>query len=378
MDMRLLVLFLLFSCSHSPGLKYKYSSAKRYLASLTNEDVFVAKITGELKHSVLFASGLDSTHLVVRLYDKKGNLLTDVDPSDLTLSTDQDIEAKPFTEKQGIYKAQILPSTKSKSIRMKVDWKEKTYSSEIFLKTTIAPLKDQLELKKSDQFQVINLGFGRSPGPATEGIAFENIGNNRIVNSKRYLDSQRSFHFDYPEQARQNISLEVYDAPNSSVSHTMHSVFWFFPRKNMFLAEEVGATTEITIPTGEKIIFQTESKEIIGGVFEEGPLDNSKERTKRLYPDLKYNGRGVILRVNARGQSPQLGEFEKSKIDMEFGVKGSAEVLIINGTTGQRCRRPKSDFWEPIDVSPIEFKFPTDDEFDIYLRNNCGFGLPNF
>ena len=378
MDMRLLALLILISCSHTPGLKFKYTSAKRYLASLTSDDVHVAKITGELKHSTLFASGLDSTYLIVKLYDKKGNLLTEVDPSDLTLSADQDIQAKPFTEKQGIYKSELLPLPKSKSIRMRVDWKEKTYSSEIVLTTTIAPLKDQLELKKNGSYQVINLGFGRSSAAPSEGIAFENFGYNSIVDSKRHPDSQRSFHFDYTEQAKQNLSMEVFDAPNSSVSHTMHSLFWFFPRKNMFIAEEVGNVTQMTIPTGEKIIFQTESKEIVEGVFEEGPIDYSKDRAKRNYPDLKYTGRGVLLRVNARGQSPQLGEFEKTKIDMEFGVKGSAEVLIINGTTGQRCRRPKSDFWEPIDVSPIEFKFPTDEEFDIYLRNFCGFGLPNF
>src|SRR5690606_24771886 len=102
-------------------------------------------------------------------------------------------------------------------------------------------------------FQVINLGFGRSSAAPSEGIAFENFGNNRIVNSKRHPDSQRSFHFDYSEQAKQNLSLEVYDAPNSSVSHTMHSLFWFFPRRNMFIAQEVGDSTHMTIPTGEKV-----------------------------------------------------------------------------------------------------------------------------
>ena len=80
--------------------------------------------------------------------------------------------------------------------------------------------------------------------------------------------------------------------------------------------------------------------------------------------------------MNARGQSPQLGDSDEEKIDLEYGLKGSSEVLIMNGLTGERCRRPKADFWEPIDVSPIEFKFPTDAAFDEYLKRNCGFGLP--
>jgi hypothetical protein len=150
----------------------------------------------------------------------------------------------------------------------------------------------------------------------------------------------------------------------------------FFPRTQLPLVEELSGIIEVTLPTGEKIVFQKESKEILTGVMEEGPVDVGPDRFKRHYANLKYKGYGVILRVNARGQSPQLGQFENLKIDMEHGIKGSAEVLLINGSTGQRCRRPKSDFWEPLDVSPIEFKFPTDKEFDQYLKAKCKFSLP--
>jgi hypothetical protein len=150
----------------------------------------------------------------------------------------------------------------------------------------------------------------------------------------------------------------------------------FFPRNQLPVVEQLEATIDVTLPTGEKIIFQKESKEIVTGVFEEGPVDIGPDRFKRHYADLKYKGYGVVLRVNARGQSPQLGQFENLKIDMDYGLKGSAEVLILNGTTGQRCRRPKTDFWENIDVSPIEFKFPTDKAFDDYLKSKCGFSIP--
>ena len=82
------------------------------------------------------------------------------------------------------------------------------------------------------------------------------------------------------------------------------------------------------------------------------------------------------MRANSRGQSPQIAQYEKDRIDQDFGISGSVDVLIINGSTGQRCRRPKIDFWEPLDVSPIEFKFPTDEAFDSYLKEKCGFGIP--
>ena len=380
--MRFLALLLLFSCSTSAPLKFKYTSSKRYLASLTSEDVVVAKIEGELKHNVLFASGMDSTWLFVKLYDEDGQLLTDVDPNDLTLSTSEDVEAKPFVRKQGIYKAEILPRVKSKSIRMRVDWLEKVLSPEIVLKTTIAPLKNELLPVNHEYFQSRNMDEisvsrgSATPENGTDGFSFENMGDNRVVSLKNNKHVQRTFNFDYLEQARQNLGLMVDDIPNHTVSHTMHSLFMFFPRKNMFVVEQLTGTINVTLPTGEKVIFQKESKEIVDGVFREGPVDVSKDRFKRQYADLKYQGKGVILRANARGQSPQLGEYEDSAIDLDYGLKGSTDVLLFNGATGQRCRRPKIDFWEPLDVTPIEFKFPTDEAFDEYLKKNCGWGLP--
>jgi hypothetical protein len=338
----------------------------------------VARIEGKFSRPVVLASGMDSVTLVIKLYDREGNLLTNVDSSDLTLSTSEDVEARPIRLKQGEYKTEILPRVKSKSIRMRIDWLERTFSQEIVLQTTTAPIKDSLELSHKERFQSPRIGDGRESAYPTDGFSLENNGNNRIVNTSRRPDSQRVFNFDYPEQARQNLSLEVYDSPSSTVSHTMHSLFFLFPRKNLFLAEPLTGTINVTLPTGEKMIFQKESKEIVAGVFQEGRMDAGKDKDKRSYPDLKYTGRGVVLRVNARGQSPQLGEYETDKIDLEFGVHGSVDVLILNGQTGEKCRRPKADFWDQVDVVPIEFKFPTDEEFDVYLRNNCGFGLPKF
>lgn len=375
--MRYLVLLLLFSCSTSAPLKYKYTSSKRYLASLTREDVVVAKIEGEVKNPVLFASGMESTWLTVKLFDEEGNVLTDVDPQDLTLSSNVDIEAKPFVRKHGVYKAEILPRVKSKNVRMRVDWQEKVMSNEIILRTTIAPVKDKLELKKNVSYQSVNLNYGRNSNDPTDGFEMANNGDNRIVDSAKNPERQREFAFLYPEQARQNLSMWFRDYVSDRDSESLHSIFMMFPRKQLFLVEELSGTIDVTLPTGEKMIFNKETKEIVDGVFVEGPMASIKvDKRKRHYIDLKYQGKGVVLRANARGQMPQLGQWETNKIDMEYGNTGSVDILIINGSTGQRCRRPKEDFWEQIDVSPIEFKFPTDEEFDDYLKKNCGFGLP--
>lgn len=377
---KLLILLLVMGCSHE--LKYKYTSSKRYLASLTNEEVRVHRVKLSLREKTVFASGMDSTYLIAQLFDQEGRPLINVDPSDLTLSTSVDIEAKPFTLKKGVYKAEILPRVKSPDIKMRVDWQGRVISHEIVLKTTIAPLKDKLlpvfhDYIESRSMGEISVGRGSSALEGmTESFSVENLGDNRIVDAVKNPDSLRNYNFDYLEQARQNLAMGVDDAPNGTISHTMHSLFMFFPRKRLPIVQQLSGTINVTLPTGEKIVFQKDSKEIVDGVFLEGPVDVSSDRFKRSFADLKYQGKGVILRANARGQSPQLGQYENIRIDREYGLTGSLDVLIINGSTGQRCHRPKSDFWEPLDVSPIEFKFASDEEFEKYLLIHCGFGLP--
>ena len=377
----MLVLIFLMGCSQT-SWKYKYSSTKKYLASLTREDSVVKKIEVSVKDPVILASGIDSTYIFVKLYDAEGMLLTDVDPYDLSLSSNIDVEAKPFTLKQGVYKAEILPRVKSPTITMQVDWQEKVASPAFILTTTKAPIKDKLlplnhEFWETKSNGEISITRGSASASSTfEGFSFENLGDNKIVRSEKNPAAARHFNFDYIEQARQNLSLRVDDIPNTVNSHGMHSIFMFFPRKQVFLVEQLTGTMEVGLPTGEKVVFSKDSKEIVEGVLEEGPLDQTKDKLKRSYADLRYKGKGIILRANARGMSPELGQFEKEKIDSQYGVRGSVDVLIINGSTQQRCVRPKTDFWENLDVVPIEFKFASDEEFDEYLKQHCGFGIP--
>jgi len=380
--MRFFLFLMLVSCSSPSSLKYKFSASKEnHPANLTDESVKVARIELNSKDLRVFASGLDSTHLIVKLFDKDGNLLTSVDPSDLTLSCSQDIEAKPFSLKQGVYKVDLLPRLKSSSISMQVDWKNKVKSKIVVIEAGISPVKDKLEPINHEFIEAMAHGeamIGRGnrfPSSGTEEFSFVNVGSNKIIKKN---NSSRTFNFEYPEHARQNIAMQVDDAPNDTVSHTLHSYFMFFPRNQLPVLEQMENTLVVTVANCERIIFNKDSKEIIGGIFQEGPMDVNPERSKAGYADLRYQGRGVILRANSRGQSPQLGQFEKEKIDLDNGNTGSKEVLIINGTTGERCRRPKIDFWDELDVSPIEFKFATDEEFEVYLQNNCGFGLPKF
>ncbi len=348
---------------------------------MTDESVEVARIELSFKDPAIFASGLDSTQLVVRLYDKSDAILTTIDPTDLTLSCSEDIEAMPFTLKQGIYKTVLLPRVKSPDVKMQVDWKGRVKSPIVVLESTTAPIKNNLlpinhEFIEAKAHGEVMVGRGsRFPASGSEEFSFVNVGINKIV---KRSSSSRAFNFEYPEHARQNIAMQIDDAPNEVESDGLHSYFMFFPRTQLPILEQKEKTLVVTLPTGERVIFDKESKVIISGVFEEGAVDGHSNRFKRSYAQLKYTGRGVVLRTNATGSSPQFTQHKTKQIDMVFGSQGSDDVLIINGTTGEKCIRPKEDFWDNLDVAPIEFKFPTDEEFEIYLQNNCSFGLPKF
>ena len=364
----ILMTLFLFSCSTFN----RQESYQRNIASTKGQDLppFDLKLIPES----VFANGANSVRLKVTVKNEQ-----QIQAADLKVISDTATTNGNFKFINGAFEIIIKPKVKSSNIKFKLIWKDQV-GPEIELKTTLIPLTDKLIPLKSNSNTmqwVSGITYLRQdsyPEGQYEAFQIDNKGKNVIAHAE---DSYREFEFQFDEQARQNISLFMSDAPNSTVSHTMHSLFMFFPRKYLPYAELNNKEVTVILPTGEQMMF-AESGELIDGVFEEGPIDIGPDRFKRTYADLKYNGKGILLRANARGQMPQQGQFESTKIDMEYGIKNSADVLIINGTTGQRCRRPKTDFWLAADVSPILFKFPTDAEFDAYLKEKCNFGIPHF
>lgn len=355
-------------------------TGERKLASFSRQEEVQFQL--KLSSKTVFANGADAVSLSVQIKDELGNILQ-VKPSELKILADTEIGQTDFKVDGDELSALIRPKVKSSNIRLIIAYKEKFTSKVIELKTTLEAKKtaiEQMPWAPSVSLFVSGLYYGRSDNYTPEfyeSFRFENDGVNRIVNSEAYPYSKRNFNFEFEQQAIQNNSMLVVDSPNEFISHGMYSHMMLFPRKYLPHAELDKNKVMVTLATGEQMILDAETGEIVGGVFTEGPVDVSGDRFKRHYADLKYQGKGILLRANARGQMPQQGQFETLKIDMEYGIKGSTEVLIINGTTGQRCRRPKSDFWPSGDVSPIPFKFPSDKEFDAYLRSKCQFGIPD-
>ena len=363
---------LLVSCS---TLK-PTSDTHREIASTRQESSFQFDL--QLERPLVFANGADLVELSIQIKNAQGTPVA-IDPKLIRLIFDSDVSLGKPKIQGNTYTIAIMPSARSQDIQVAAIWKNQASPIKT-IKTFLSPQAVKLNRTGSsfsNMSFVSGLSYTRGdhwPDGQYEGFTVENRGKNRIVNAQ---DSMRSYDFSAEENASQNISLLTTDSPNGTISHSMHSHFMFFPRTYLPIAEvDESDNVRVTLPTGEEMHFNKDG-EVTGGVFSEGPVDISPDRFKRYYTDMKYSGKGILLRANARGQMPQQGQFEATKIDMEYGIKYSSDVLIINGTTGQRCRRPKADFWPSGDISPIPFKFPSDKEFDTYLKAKCGFGIPD-
>jgi hypothetical protein len=207
------------------------------------------------------------------------------------------------------------------------------------------------------------------------GFEFSNRGGNRILPNRydigKNLLFTRDFQFRFDDRARQDIHLAVTDwAPSADrqfrLSELMNTIMHFFPRN--YLPAIIGSDGRyvVTLPTGEQIEFHALTREILGGVFSEAPVDLSPNRAARKFPAVNYNGKGVAVRVNARGADPRLGTTATI-------TTGSA-AADCKGKKCDQCQVPSRELWSQ--NGPIRFKFPTDAELDQYLRSRCGFGLP--
>ena len=214
--------------------------------------------------------------------------------------------------------------------------------------------------------------YRKNPRGQIVGFEFSNRGGNRILPERFDIGKNkqftRDFQFRFDERARQDIHLTITDwAPSRDkqfrLSELMTSILLFFPRSYIPAIAAVGASSVVTLPTGEEVQFDAKTHEIVSGVFAEAPVALSAPR----FPAVEYLGKGVTVRVNARGTDPRIATVATI-------TTGSPDPNCANGQPCNQCQVPARELWEQ--KGAVRFKFPTDDEFDRYLRARCGFGLP--
>jgi hypothetical protein len=272
----------------------------------------------------------------------------------------------------------------------------KVVNKEIKVIPSFKVIKDKYELVSPYGSMVFNNGFIYSDLKydsqiyaeqlsKTNGFSFSNEGGNVTVPTGHSDDSDpnydiqatREYIFTFEDQAKQNMSLTVADDSSGWTSRFMLSQFIFLPRN--IQPHLIRGTEDFTLvlPTGESVKFNKETNEINSGVLEEGPIDLGPSRYSRKFANIRYKGTGVVIRINGRGQSPELGQFSQTKISGDYGNSGAVGVLVYYYDKTQdksiECYiKDKGTFWQQKDVFPIPFIFPSDKDIAGILKEKCG------
>ncbi len=183
----------------------------------------------------------------------------------------------------------------------------------------------------------------------------------------------RSFTFSATDGARNDAGLLIEESANPSGADSawsMESEIIFFPRRVQPAVREAMSNNglpayEVTLPNGEKVLFDKKSKEIIGGALvETAPIDANTNRQTRKFAGLKYTGRGIMVRSDQRGESP--------KSAIVWGQSKQATVSWQNKT----CKVPVSSIWKQSAANEgSSGLYGNDDDFYAMLRQKCNWNV---
>jgi hypothetical protein len=144
--------------------------------------------------------------------------------------------------------------------------------------------------------------------------------------------------------------LYLADTAGGPDSHDVKSAMIILPRKVIPSVKVNGNEIEMTMTTGEKVIFDKRTKAIKSGALREGPADITTDRFKRQPPNVHYNGSGISIRLNHRYEDP----FQSSE---------TAEVK----QGGRTCKIPRSTLFDP----KGKLKTTSDAQFVRVINQSC-------
>ncbi|MBY0515633.1 MAG: hypothetical protein K2P81_01905 [Bacteriovoracaceae bacterium] len=191
------------------------------------------------------------------------------------------------------------------------------------------------------------------PIPRPTGFEFTMGGPNAMAGAP--IDPaekvERNWHFVSTDNSKRETYLWITDDAGSGyLSQLMESVILIVPRKTPPKAEVVGDEWHVTLATGEKVIYDKNTKLIKSGVLKEGKIDLNPNRFQRKFAPITYSGTGISIRVDKRGEDPRQ-------------IPGNA-VITQNGKT---CSVPAPLLWKNAD-----FSFADDAELLKFLNLKCG------
>ena len=129
----------------------------------------------------------------------------------------------------------------------------------------------------------------------------------------RRKGARREYAFHFADRARENIYLAINDDVKITGRFSHDNMFrelHFFPRKQLpaLRVDHAKGLLEVTLPTGEPVLFDQDSMELVGGALKESPIDFNRSRHLRHNPEVRYKGEYLVVTVAQRGEAPRRAE----------------------------------------------------------------------
>jgi hypothetical protein len=132
-------------------------------------------------------------------------------------------------------------------------------------------------------------------------------------------------------------------------SHDVKSVMILLPRLTVPSISIIGDEMHVTLPTGETVIMDKNTKEIVSGALKEGSMDLNTDRFTRKKPNVHYSGNGISVRLDHRYEDP---------------MSGAATAQISQGST--TCNVPRAALF-----ADGKIKSKSDAEFLSAINKSC-------
>ena len=211
-------------------------------------------------------------------------------------------------------------------------------------------------------------------------ISFTNDSKNAINPMTSQEGSSREFRLNFEERSKQNMNITITENSGltGNMSHDLlESTIILIPRKVLPYAEveqdkdSESCERKIFLPTGEFMILNAITNEIVAGVIKESKMDMTESRHQRKFAGLEYTGNGIMIRADRRAGTPEHIWAQSFNVNEKI-----AQATITR--KGKTCVVSKELIWVNTKNADIGayFKYGTDQEFlDKVINPICGWGL---
>lgn len=238
------------------------------------------------------------------------------------------------------------------------DWVEKIQTIQSPLRDQVAYMNPPLPLTK---YADIPIGDGSLSVDITFFLRKE-------IYSFSLYSGIRSYLFEMQEGARQSLRLRMTDDCGCSggLSHNLlETSMYFFPRLNLPAVNAESGVFHVTLPTGEIFEIDTQSGSLARGALQElGPVDRNPDRHQRNFARVRYNGKGLTMRLDRRAGYPEL------IYSQSYNVNEDIKNALVE-FDGKTCKIGKEHLFSQVEDENLQFLFPTDEPLFAFIESKC-------